>query len=215
MKKRVLRLILMSSAMLVVLVSITPIQATQQGPMDWAQAYGGSNYDGATSIIQTPTGDFILLGWTYSGGAGNDDVLLAKYAADGELQYSQSYGGTRNDRSYASLQLPDGSFVIAGYTSSIGDGKKDFMLLKVTAGYQSEWVRAYGGSAYDTAHDIIQTADGGFILVGGTYSGGAGSSDALLVKTAADGELEWMQTYGGKGWDYVESVIPTNDNPDA
>jgi len=179
--------------------------------MDWAQAYGGSSYDGASSIIQTPNGDFILIGWTYSGGAGDGDVLLAKYDTDGELQWSQTYGGTGNDHCLANLQLPDGSFAITGYTSSIGAGSRDFMLLKLTAGYQSEWVRAYGGSAYDLAYDIIQTADGGFILVGDTYSGGAGSKDALLVKTAADGELEWMQTYGGKGWDYVESVIPTND----
>lgn len=211
MKKRVFRLIFMSSTMLVVLVTIPPIQAIQQGPMDWAQAYGGSDYDGARSIIQTPTGDFILIGWTYSGGAGSEDVLLAKYAADGELQWSQTYGGRNYDRGLASLQLPDGSFAITGYTSSIGAGTKDFMLLKLTAAYQSEWIRAYGGSAYDIAYDIIQTADGGFILVGETLSGGAGSKDALLVKTAADGELEWMQTYGGKGWDYAESVIPTND----
>ncbi|MFX0093361.1 MAG: hypothetical protein ACFFBD_16525 [Candidatus Hodarchaeota archaeon] len=48
---------------------------------------------------------------------------------------------------------------------------------------QSPWARTYGGSNSDYAVDVVQTRDGGFALLGYTYSFGAGNSDFWLVKT--------------------------------
>lgn len=211
MKKRVFRLILMVSTIFVVLVSITPIQATQQGPTDWTRVYGGSQQDGIKSILQTSEGDYILTGWSASGGAGVNDVLLVKIDTNGEVRWSQTYGGHDYDAAYSSLQLMDDSFILAGYTKSIGAGKTDFMLLKLDADYDAAWVKSYGGSDDDVCQKIIQTADGGYILIGDTRSGGAGGQDALLVKTDEEGTLQWMQTYGGSEWEYVYSAIQTND----
>ena len=45
--------------------------------MEWNQSYGGSKTDGATNILQTTDGDFILTGWTKSGGAGGHDAQPA------------------------------------------------------------------------------------------------------------------------------------------
>jgi hypothetical protein len=74
-----------------------------------------------------------------------------------------------------------------------------------------EWTRVYGGSGLDVAHAVIQTSDGGFLLMGGTESFGAGARDFWLVKTDVDGNVEWNQTYGGPRADNGFSVVETSD----
>ena len=59
------------------------------------------------------------------------------------------------------------------------------------------WQSTFGGSNDDVARDVLQTNDGGFVLVGYTQSFGAGNADVFLVKTDAQGNEQWSQTYKG------------------
>ena len=52
---------------------------------------------------------------------------------------------------------------------------------------------------------------GSFTLVGATSSYGAGNFDAWLIKTDADGNLQYNQTYGGVNHDTAYSGILTVD----
>jgi hypothetical protein len=63
------------------------------------------------------------------------------------------------------------------------------------------WERIYGGVSSDGAHAMIQTDDGGFVLVGWTKSYGNGSENFWLVKTNQNGTIQWNQT--------IESVFST------
>jgi hypothetical protein len=56
-----------------------------------------------------------------------------------------------------------------------------------------------------------QTSDGGFVIVGSVYGGGAGLSDVYLVKTDSTGALLWTKKYGGQFWDDGTSVQQTTD----
>ncbi len=73
------------------------------------------------------------------------------------------------------------------------------------------WTKTFGGSYADGGTSIRETADGGFIIAGYTYSFGAGNSDVYLVKTDADGNVVWAQTFGGPGWEYGFEVSLTGD----
>jgi hypothetical protein len=44
--------------------------------------------------------------------------------------FNQTYGGERADSSRAVFQKSDGGYVIAGSTSSFGQGESDFWLMK-------------------------------------------------------------------------------------
>ena len=59
-----------------------------------------------------------------------------------------------------------------------------------------EWNNIWGGAFQDIAHSVQQTGDGGYIAAGSTYSFGAGRSDIWLVKTDANGNMQWNKTYG-------------------
>ncbi len=73
---------------------------------------------------------------------------------------------------------------------------------------QVQFQRTYGGNNLDEAHDVIQTADEGYLVVGFTTSVGAGNHDVYLIKTNNTGDTLWTKTYGGIDYDYGFSIIP-------
>ena len=81
-----------------------------------------------------------------------------------------------------------------------------------------EWFKNFGGSGSETAQEIINTADGGYAILGYTNSTDGDISDKdiavndyWLLKLNAAGEMEWNKTYGGSKDDKGQSVIQTQD----
>jgi hypothetical protein len=94
---------------------------------------------------------------------------------------------------------------------SFGAGLKDVWLIRTGATGDTVWTRTFGGANNDKAYSVVQTADGGYIILGATYSFSAGSSDAWLIKTDANGDTTWVRTYGGADYDRGNSVAQTTD----
>jgi hypothetical protein len=124
--------------------------------------------------------------------------------------WSKTYGNGK-ETGYSLIETADGGFAIAGGTGSFGAGGNDFWLVKTDAAGDMEWNRTYGGAEHESANALIKTSDGGFAMAGDTHSFGAGECDFWLVKTDANGNMEWNRTYGGLGYDYAKSLIETSD----
>jgi len=187
------------------------VKTDANGNMQWNQTYGGTYRDEAQSVIQTSDGGYALAGYTHSFGAGNYDYWLVKADANGNMQWSKTFGGTETDVAYALVETSDGGFVLAGETASFGSGDYDFWLVKTDSFGEQEWNQTYGGTDNDHAISLVITSDGGIAIVGYTASFGAGNYDFWLVKTNANGEMQWNQTYGGPSWDEARSVVQTSD----
>jgi hypothetical protein len=71
--------------------------------------------------------------------------------------------------------------------------------------------KSFGGAGWDESRCVIQTNDGGYIVVGTTGSIGAGKSDIYLIRTDAEGNEIWEKTYGGENDDVGSCVAPTSD----
>src|SRR5204863_1344312 len=71
--------------------------------------------------------------------------------------------------------------------------------------------KAIGGTLDDQGFSVQQTTDHGFIIAGTTNNFGAGGSDYYLVKTDSSGDTLWTRTFGGTGYEYVQSVQQTTD----
>jgi hypothetical protein len=169
----------------------------------------GASLDEGRSVQQTSDGGFIIVGYTASFGAG--DVWLIKTDADGNKLWDRTFGGSMVDRGYSVQQTSDGGFIIVGWTWSFGAGGPDVWLIKTDADGNKLWDRTFGGSDWDEGYSVQQTSDGGFILVGWTWSFGAGGPDVWLIKTDADGNKLWDRTFGGSMVDRGFSVQQTSD----
>jgi len=117
--------------------------------------------------------------------------LIGSVCTSSQL-WSQSYGGAEYDSAYSLVETSDRGFALAGVSNSFGG----FWLVKTDAIGNMMWNRAFGGSDYDQAESVVQTSDGGYALVGYTrsFGFGAGQGDFWLVKTDANGNMEWNQT---------------------
>ena len=84
-----------------------------------------------------------------------------------------------------------------------------------------EWQKCFGGSGSDEAYSIQQTSDGGYIVVGMTFSndgdvsglhvGIYSYSDIWIVKLDATGNIQWQKCLGGSRRDYANSIQQTSD----
>jgi hypothetical protein len=175
----------------------------------WSETYGGEGFDYAYSIVRTVDGGYALAGSTHIGTY--SAAWLIKTDANGIMQWQRTYGGISDDGAYCVVQTVDGGYALAGYTTSFGAGGTDFWLIKTDVDGFAAWNKTYGGVNNDSAYSLVQTADGGYALAGGTESLGAGSSDAWLIKTDANGNMQWGYTYGGAGYDRARSLIRTID----
>ncbi len=72
------------------------------------------------------------------------------------------------------------------------------------------WDQIFGGSGDDYGRSVVQTSDGGYIVIGYSGSSGAGD-DVYLIKTDSSGTEAWSKTYGGANNDYGRSVAQTSD----
>jgi uncharacterized delta-60 repeat protein len=186
------------------------VKTNASGNVQWAKTYGGTNWEEARSVQQTSDGGYIVAGWTLSFGAGSYDFFLIKTNAFGNVQWAKTYGGTGDDVAYSVQQTSDGGYIVAGWTGSFGAGLTDFFLIKTDASGNLQWAKTYGGMYDDRAHSVQQTSDGGYIVAGWTGSFGA-SADIFLIKTDANGNVQWAKTYGGANEDRALSVRQTSD----
>lgn len=74
------------------------------------------------------------------------------------------------------------------------------------------WEHGYGGNVDDRAYNIIQTDDGGYLVVGysdsddGDLTENFGITDFWVTKLNNAGELEWQKSYGGSSLDMCNSI---------
>ena len=186
------------------------IKTDSGGNQQWLKTFGGGNNDGGRSVRQTADGGYIIAGYTSSSGAGSVDAWLIKTDASGNPTWTKTLGGSSTDGAYCMQLTTDDGYILAGWTMSYGPGSLlNAWLVKTDNTGNQQWHKAFGGTDTDKAYCVAQTADGGYILAGETYSFGAGLYDMLLIKTDSLGNEQWMKTFGGTGRDYCYSVQQT------
>jgi hypothetical protein len=83
----------------------------------------------------------------------------------------------------------------------------DYKLVKLDSQYNVEWTNVYGGYSNDDAFNVIQTDDGGYMIIGYSSSGGAEWLDIYIVKTDSNGNV--YRAY------YIDSDGDLWGDPDA
>jgi len=187
------------------------VKLDANGNLQWTTTIGGPEIEEGVSLIQTSDGGYAIAGVTQSFGAGEDDAYVVKLDANGNLQWTKTIGGKKEDVGFSLIQTSDGGYAIAGATTSFGAGGWDAYLVKLDANGNLQWTKTIGGKEDDKGYSLIQTSDGGYAITGYTKSFGAGGWDVYVVKLDANGNLQWTKTIGGPGNEIGFSLIQTSD----
>ena len=186
------------------------VKTDEFGSIEWNRTYGGAEDDFAYCVVLTPDGGYIVAGVTNSFGAGGRDTWLVKTDELGNMEWNKTYGGAEDDYAIHMVQTSDEGYAIAGCSMSYGFGALDYWLTKTDASGVVQWNQTYGGYNNDEARTLVHTDDGGFAIAGSTWSFGAGNADFWIVKTDADGRMQWNKTYGGIFEDRAYSMVQTS-----
>lgn len=184
---------------LILLISLFGPCMKVQCQIVFERTYGSMQEERGEGIIQLPDSSYIVVGSTSSFGDLSTDVLMLKLDSLGEVIWTKTRGGSNVDRGMEIIATSDAHLAIIGYTNSFGHGGYDVYFLKMDYNGSIIQSRTYGGANWDLGYSIAETADGGFVLTGETYSSGAGSNDAFVLKIDVFGDTVWSKNYGGIG----------------
>jgi hypothetical protein len=181
-------------------------------PITFEKRFGGNGEDVANSIELTADGGYIVCGSTTSYGIGDRDMFVLKVSADGEIEWTGTYGTTSWERIHGIKQADDGSYFLAGYIEG-GFGFFDMEVIKIDSIGNLIWRRNIGGIEADELRGISMAPDGGVIVSGYTASFGFGSKDIYLVKFSSEGVKEWEKIIGTSEEDHnYRNIISTQGN---
>lgn len=182
--------------------------------MVWEKQLGTNAFKTLTGLVATIDGGVVFCGNTAKGAEnGGGNVYLAKADAKGNLLWQKSFGGDKWDEALDLIQTRDGGFAIAGLTFSKGEGNADCWLIKTSRDGFLQWDKTFGDKDEDFANALVQTDDGGYLLIGATKSqrSGARHTDALLVQTMPGGDLLWEKPMGDKSDDVFTTARILHD----
>ena len=190
--------------------SISATTTRFDGPQEkWNKTYGGVATEEGWMVQQTNDGGYILIGYTVSFGSGSADIWLIKTDAEGNQQWSKTYGGSRNDQSRAVQQTSDGGYIIGATTQSFGSGGDDIWVIKTDASGNIVWQKTFGGVNQDHCNAIVQIPSGEYVLIGDWDLGG--TSDLCMMKLDSEGNELWTRVYSDDHFGFGHSIQMTSD----
>jgi hypothetical protein len=134
----------------------------------------------------------------------NQNKSLMRLNKKGDILWSKRYGGFNDiDTIYRgkadAIVLPDGNIALAGGAArfnAITTKANNLFLTKLDPNGNQFWAKNYLFSNIPNTHTIfssvINTADGGYLLCGSFMML---ERSVLLLKTDANGKIEWARTY--------------------
>lgn len=216
------------------------IKLDSSGKVEWRKCFGGTDEDGANSVIQTSDGGYAVAGYTASNDGDvlgqrqhtgtssygiNSDVWVLKLNSKGNIVWQKCFGGDSTEVAYSILETTDSWYIVVGVTNSInGDvysnhgGMIDGWILKLNPSANLLWQKCLGGSDYDYISCVVKNAKGGYALAGitasndGDVKGKHNNGDEWVVELDSIGNIEWQKCLGGDGVDYAFSIINSRDS---
>lgn len=199
------------------LTDIFLVRLRNDGAHLWSERFGGTSSDAGVELDVAKNGD-ILFGGVFSntvdfgGGnlvsAGQTDIVLARFDADGAHVWSQGFGSAGTESIEGVAEGPAGNIVTTGSFMNTVDfgggglvsaGQKDIFLARYTAGGTHLWSLRFGDTDLDRGYacdhlasgDIVLTGDArGNIDFGGGTHVGLGSSDIFVARFDTSGAYQ-------------------------
>ncbi len=177
-----------------------------------------------------------------SGNEGFHDYWVVKVNSEGVLQWENHFGFSGSDQAFDAFQTSDGGYFVTGFldvsasgqdgndfgkminthnslniNKGVNHGVGEFWAVKLDANGNKQWRRYFGGTNNDRSYDALQTADGGYLMIGSSESNDfdiiddKGTYDFWVVRLSSNGDKIWTKSFGGSEIDVGYAVTKTTD----
>jgi hypothetical protein len=205
------------------LYDVLVVKLDSLGNLVWQKCYGGTNHDGAWSIIQSLDSGYIITGYSNSidgdvtGMHGVGDLWMIEIDGNGNLLRQKCFGGSELDGgSFVQITSDHGFIVIGDTQSQDGDvtintipGVFHLWLLKLDSAWNIQWQSGFWihTPAFDNGNFRVEELPTGEYIVG--YGG---YSNYGFAKFDSMGNLITQRNYGGSDWDAFYEFEKTIDS---
>ncbi|MFA5196123.1 MAG: T9SS type A sorting domain-containing protein, partial [Bacteroidales bacterium] len=214
------------------------------GNILWSKSAGGGDDDCATGISTDPEGNIYITGYFRSPfitfdsitltNAGNADIFVVKYNANGEVIWAKSVNGAGDDISNSiSTDANGNSFITGTFKSSVLSFDSasltsnhtlttDIFVVKYDVNGNVKWAKCSGGSDNDYGNSVSATVNGNVVVTGSFFSTiltfdsialnncSSGSGDIFLVEYDAVGNVLWATSVPAV-WDNFAYGVNTDN----
>ncbi|MCW3999284.1 MAG: right-handed parallel beta-helix repeat-containing protein [Candidatus Bathyarchaeota archaeon] len=185
------------------------LRTNSTGHLQNFNVFGGNGTDTANSVIVDYDGNFLLAGSTTSYGGGTKAFLVKTNYTCSPI-WTKTYGFSSADIANCVIQSNNGYYVLAGQTNN--GTSNDFSLILIDYNGNMVYFRSYGSqNTPETAYNLIQTSDGGYLL-SGTRGVLFNSSVAYIVRLNSNFDTTWETTYGTPYYGIGFSARETSSN---
>jgi hypothetical protein len=192
------------------------VHLNKDADIQWQKGIPSGSYGDLRKVTMGRNG-FIYLGGNSKKGDGQNpgDVWITAIDNNGNELWHKFFGGKLWEELNDLTTLQDGSILFCGETNSLGNGKQDFWLVKLSQTGILQWERTYGGRETDVAKTILPLFNGNFWLAGSSLSllnkKGATKFAARIIEIDGSGNLQWEADYGGDNNEDINYLCQIHD----
>lgn len=169
----------------------------------WEKLFVKKSTDAFRSAVEVPSGGFIAAGYTADFTPNDTDAYVVRLSAQGDTLWTKALNGpqSRKDLFYKVINTTNG-FAFCGYSSSFNANGDEAYMVSMDNNGTVIWEKTYGGPGRDRAQEIVQTADGGYIVCG--YVAPFGNYSGFLLRLNTNGDTLWSNRYRATGASYSD-----------
>ena len=108
------------------------IKTNDAGDTLWTKTYGANGEEQGYCVQQTLDEGYIITGFKRTLGINNTNIWLIKTDGSGNVLWTKTFGGSKNERGYSVQQTFDGGYIVTGFTTPLGAVSEDIWLIKTT-----------------------------------------------------------------------------------
>lgn len=183
------------------------LRFNSEGKLEWKKAFGGASVDQFRAVVEAADAGYLAVGFSESfGGAGQSEIVLAKFTSNGSVQWKKLIGSSGIDKAMSLTNTSDGNVVLVGSTSSMGDGDVVAIKLNSITG-AIIWQKAYGvpGSS-EVGYSVSSTPNGAIVIAGETqYSNH--NHNAFILRLDSQGNFQWARTLRNSWVEWRSSLV--------
>jgi hypothetical protein len=151
------------------------------------------------------------------------DAFVVKLGGDGKIAWGKTFGAGRDDVANGVAVRGDQVVVVGQFLDrlELGElvhpaaGSDDLFVAAFDRSGEPQWLWTAGGIDSDGANAVAAAPDGGWVVAGSfsqtaefqdTKLTSRGGTDAMLIKLAGNGDVEWVKQFGGRYNDTINHL---------